>query len=166
MGALQNTAVLRRVTHQTIKKVSDDLESFEFNTVVSALMELTNALYKHRAALEGTPEWDASINTLLKLMAPVTPHIAEELWERRGQPYSIHQPEWPAYDAAAAAEDLMTIVVQVNGKVRDRLQLPVGTAEAEVKAAALASESVRRNLDGKEPRQVVYVPGRLLNIVA
>ena len=85
-------------------------------------------------------------------MAPVTPHIAEELWERRGQPYSIHQPDWPAYDAAAAAEDLMTIVVQVNGKVRDRLQLPVGTAEAEVKAAALASESVRRNMEGKEPR--------------
>jgi leucyl-tRNA synthetase len=161
----QNATELRRITHQTIKRVSDDLENFKFNTVVSALMELTNALYKHRAALEGTPEWDASVNTLLKLMAPATPHITEELWERRGQAYSIHQPPWPAYDAAAAAEDLMTIVVQVNGKVRDRLQLPAGLGEAEVKAAALASESVRRNLDGKEPRQVVYVPGRLVNIV-
>ncbi len=156
---------VRRAVHQTIKKVSDDFEAFEFNTIVSTLMELTNALYKHRAALEGTPTLAEAIDTLLKLMAPITPHITEELWERRGQPYSIHQQTWPAYDSAAAAETLVTIVVQVNGKVRDRIQLAADAGEAEAKAAALASETARRFMDGKDPRQVIYVPGRLINIV-
>ncbi len=156
---------VRRAVHQTIKKVSDDFEAFEFNTIVSTLMELTNAMYKHRAALEGTPAWANAVDTLLKLMAPITPHITEELWERRGLPYSIHQQTWPAYDAAAAAETLVTIVVQVNGKVRDRIQLAVHAGEAEAKAAALASETARRFMEGKEPRQVIYVAGRLINIV-
>jgi leucyl-tRNA synthetase len=86
---------LRRVTHQTIKRVTEDFEKFEFNTIVSGLMEMTNALYQYRAATQGTPAWDEAINTLLLLMAPVTPHIAEELWARRG-PYSIHQQAWPS----------------------------------------------------------------------
>ena len=128
-------------------------------------MEFTNALYKYRAELEGTPAWEAAVDTLLKLTAPITPHVAEELWERRGRRYSINQQSCPEYDAAAAAEDLITIVVQVNGKVRDRVQVPAGASEPEVKAAALASEGARRNMDGREPRQVVYVAGRLVNIV-
>src|SRR5262249_7061910 len=128
-------------------------------------MEFTNALYKYRAELEGTPAWEEAVDTLLKLMAPVTPHVAEELWQRRGQPYSIHQQSWPVYDAAAAAEALITIVVQVNGKVRDRVQVAAEASEPEVKAAALASEGARRNMNGAEPRQVVVVPGRLVNIV-
>jgi leucyl-tRNA synthetase len=156
---------LQRVTHQTIKKVSDDLESFEFNTVVSALMEMTNALYRQREAAESIQAWDEAVNTLLKLMAPVTPHIAEELWERRGLPYSIHQQAWPEYDPAAAAEEMITLAVQVNGKVRDRVQVPAGASEAEAKAAALASDGAQRFMEGKAPRQVVYVPGRLVSIV-
>jgi leucyl-tRNA synthetase len=156
---------LLRLTHQSIKKVSDDFERFEFNTIVSTLMEYTNALYKYRAGLAGSPVWAEAVDTLLKLVAPVTPHIAEELWVNRGRPYSIHQQAWPEYDPAAAAEELVTIVVQVNGKVRDRVQVPTGASESEVKAAALASEGARRNMDGKAPRQVVYVPGRLVNIV-
>jgi leucyl-tRNA synthetase len=161
----QSVIELRRIMHQTIKKVSDDFEAYEFNTIVSALMEYTNALYKHRAELQGSAAWDEALDTLLKLMAPVTPHIAEELWASRGRPYSIHQQSWPVYDPAAAAEALVTIVVQVNGKVRDRVQVPAEASESEVKAAALASEGARRNMDGKEPRQVVVVPGRLVNIV-
>lgn len=156
---------LRRVTHQTIRRVTDDFEKFEFNTIISALMEMANALNRHRAALQGAPAWDEAVNTLLQLMAPVTPHIAEELWARRGQPYSIHAQAWPQYDAAAAAEETITLVVQVNGKVRDRLQVPADISEADARAMALASESVRRYLNDKAPRQVVYVPGRLVNIV-
>jgi leucyl-tRNA synthetase len=156
---------LRRAMHQTIKRVSDDFQNFQFNTIISALMEFTNALYKYRAELEGAPVWDEAVDSLLKLMAPAVPHITEELWERRGRPYSIHRQSWPEYDAAAAAEEMITVVVQVNGKVRDRVQVPAGASESEVKAAALASDGARRNMDGREPRQVVYVPGRLVNIV-
>jgi leucyl-tRNA synthetase len=156
---------VRRAVHQSIQKVSDDFEHFEFNTIVSTLMELTNTLYKHRAALDGTPAWSEAIETLLKLMAPITPHITEELWARRGLGYSIHQQDWPAYDPAAAAEDLVTLVVQVNGKVRDRAQIAADASEETAKAAALASEGAQKYIEGKTPRQVIYVPGRLINIV-
>jgi leucyl-tRNA synthetase len=161
----QHERELRRVTHQTIKRAQDDLEQFQFNTVVSALMELTNALYRYRDTVENTPAWNEAIQTLLLLSAPITPHIAEELWARRGLPYSIHQQAWPKYDAALAAEDLITIVVQVNGKVRDRVQVPAGTGEAEIKAAAQATAGAQRFMEGQAPIHVVYVPGRLVNIV-
>ena len=156
---------LRRATHQTIKRVGDDLEKFEFNTIVAALMEMTNALYKYRATVSGTPAWDEAINAMLLLMAPVTPHIAEELWQRRGQPYSIHQQAWPQWDPALAAEEMITIVVQINGKVRDRFEVPAGVTEEAAKAKALATEGARRFMDGKAPQKVLYVPGRLVNIV-
>jgi len=156
---------LRRITHQTIKRVADDFGRFEFNTIVSALMELTNALYKYRATTQGTPAWDEAMNTLLLLTAPITPHIAEELWAKRKQPYSIHQQSWPQYDPAVAAEEMITIVVQVNGKVRDRVQVPVDVAEDQAKAAALASEGAKKYIDGQTPKKVLYVPGRLVNIV-
>jgi leucyl-tRNA synthetase len=156
---------LRRLTHQAIKKVSDDFERFQFNTIVSTLMELTNALYRYRETTEGGAAWDEAVDTLLLLMAPVAPHVAEELWMRRGQPYSIHQHAWPSYDPATAAEDMVTLVVQVNGKVRDRIQVPASIGEDEAKAAALDSDGARRFMDGHPPRTVVYVPGRLVNIV-
>jgi leucyl-tRNA synthetase len=95
----------------------------------------------------------------------VTPHVAEELWARRKGKYSIHTQSWPAYDADAAAEDMITVVVQVNGKVRDRVTLPADATEAEVQAAALATEGVKRNLDGQTPKKVIYVEGKLVNVV-
>ncbi|HEY4722178.1 MAG TPA: class I tRNA ligase family protein, partial [Anaerolineae bacterium] len=156
---------LRRAVHQTIKRVSDDFEAFEFNTIVSALMTLTNELYKYRESLEGTPAWDEAVTALLKMMAPITPHLAEELWAQRGLPYSIHQQAWPEYDPAAAAEDMITLVIQINGKVRDRFDAPIDISEAEAKAKALASEIVQRFMDGKEPRKIVYVRGKLVSIV-
>ncbi|MCC7359432.1 MAG: leucine--tRNA ligase [Anaerolineales bacterium] len=155
----------RRAVHQAIKKVSDDFEAFEFNTIVSTLMELTNTLHKHRPALAGAPAWEEAYTALLKLMAPITPHITEELWERRGGAYSIHQQSWPVYDAAAAAEAHITIVVQVNGKVRDRIQAAADISAEAAKAQALASEGAVKFMEGKTPRSVIYVPGRLVNIV-
>jgi leucyl-tRNA synthetase len=99
------------------------------------------------------------------MMAPITPHIAEELWEQRGLPFSIHQQPWPEYDAAAAAEELITIVLQVNGKVRDKLEVPVDTDHAEIERLALESDRIKSFLDGKPIRKVIIVPGKLVNIV-
>jgi leucyl-tRNA synthetase len=165
VAAESDTKVLRRIAHQTIKKVTNDLEAYEFNTIIAALMTMTNGLYKLREATEGSPEWNEAVDTLLLLMAPVTPHIAEELWVRRGNPYSIHQQMWPAYDAAAAAEELITLVVQINGKVRDRIEVAADISEQDAKTTALASEQVQKHLEGKEPKKIVYVTGKLVSIV-
>jgi leucyl-tRNA synthetase len=156
---------VRRKTHQTIQRVTRDMEQFEFNTIVSALMELTNTMQDARGSVEGTPEWKEAQDILLRLMAPITPHIAEELWAMAGKKYSVHQQSWPQADPAAAAEDELTLVVQVNGKLRDRITVPAGTSDEEAKAKALASDAVRKALDGKEPKQVIVVKGKLVNIV-
>ncbi len=156
---------LQRAVHQAIGRVTKDLDEFQFNTIIAALMELTNSFYRLRESCEGSSEWDDALATMVLLMAPVTPHIAEELWARRGQPYSVHTRQWPAFDAALAAEEEVTVIVQVNGKVRDRLTLPAGANEAESRAAALASPRVAEWLDGKTPRKVIVVPGKLVNIV-
>jgi leucyl-tRNA synthetase len=157
---------LRRKLHQTIQRVTRDLEDFEFNTVVSALMELTNVMMEAKdGGAVGSKEWAEAQDGLLRLMAPVTPHIAEELWQLSGKPYSVHTQAWPEADAAAAKEDEVTLVVQVNGKLRDRITVPVGISDAEAEKKALASEAVRKQLDGKKPKQVIVVRGKLVNIV-
>ncbi len=159
---------LARSTHQTIRRVTRDFEQFEFNTIISALMEFTNTLYKNReTALYATPVWEQAIDNLLLLMAPVATHLTEELWHfRKGQgAKSIHLQTWPDFDPALAAEDEVTIVVQVNGKLRERMQLPAGTGKEEACALALASEGVRKWLEGKTPRQVIFVPDKLINLV-
>jgi len=99
------------------------------------------------------------------LMAPETPHIAEELWARLGKPYSIHQQPWPEFDPELAKEDEITLIVQVNGKLRDRINVPAGISEEDAKAQALESEIVQRFMEGKQPKKVIVVPGRLVNIV-
>jgi len=157
---------LRRKAHQTIRQVTHDLEAFEFNTVVSAYMELTNEMYAARdAGLAGHETFQEAVKTLLLLMAPVTPHVAEELWQRLGMPYSIHQQPWPVYDPEAAKEEEITLIVQINGKLRDRITLPVGIDDETAKAKALESETVQRFLEGRDPRRIIVVPGRLVNIV-
>jgi leucyl-tRNA synthetase len=157
---------LRRKLHQTLRQITHDFEAFEFNTIVSALMELLNEMYKAREqGACGTPEWDETQDIYLRMMAPVTPHVAEELWEYLGKPYSIHTQPWPVVDELAAAEEQITLVVQVNGKVRDRIQVPVDIGEEQAKALALASEAVQKHLDGEPPRKVILVPGKLVNIV-
>jgi leucyl-tRNA synthetase len=113
----------------------------------------------------GTPEWQEALDVYLRMMAPVAPHITEELWFKMGKPHSIHTQSWPIVDEAAAAEDMVTFVIQVNGKVRDRIEVPVSTDEAEVKNLALASASVRKYLGEQTPHKVIVVAGKLVNIV-
>ncbi len=157
---------LRRAVHQTVKKVSEDLESFSFNTAIAALMALRNTMKEARQTpLAHTPAWDEAVEKLLLLMAPLTPHIAEELWARSGRPYSIHLQPWPQWDAQVAAEETITLVVQINGKVRDRLEVPADIGEQEAKEKALASEGAQRHTAGKKVIKVIYAPGRLVNIV-
>jgi leucyl-tRNA synthetase len=157
---------LRRKQHQTIRKVSQDMERFAFNTMIAALMEYSNYLGPARSTPVVThPAWEAALRTLVLLMAPAFPYLAEELWARIGGDYSVHQQAWPAWDDELAAEELLTIVVQVNGKLRDRFLAPADIDEAEARAQALACEGVQKHLNGKQPVKVVYVPGRLVNIV-
>jgi leucyl-tRNA synthetase len=157
---------LRRKVHQTLKRITRDFETFEFNTVISSLMELMNEMYKAReAGAAGTPEWAEAQEIYLKMMAPVTPHVAEELWSQMGKPYSIHQQSWPTVDEAATKEDSIEIPVQVNGKVRDRIVVPADANEEQIKSAALASEAIQKFLDGQEPKKVIVANGRLVNIV-
>jgi leucyl-tRNA synthetase len=157
---------LRRVAHQTIARFERDLKAFSFNTVVSAMMEFTNTIYKARdAGMADTPEWNEAIDILVKLIAPIAPHMAEELWQRMGYDYSIHQQAFPVYDEAAAKEDEITVVVQINGKVRDRVTVPADVDDEVVKQAALATDGARKFINGSQPKQVIYVKGRLVNIV-
>ena len=129
-------------------------------------MELLNEMYDARQkGVVGTAVWDEAIDIYLRMMAPVTPHIAEELWMSIGRPYSIHQQPWPKYDEEAAAEEIITLAIQVNGKVRDRITFRADAGEGEIKQAALSSEIIQQYLGGGEPQKVIIVPGRLVNIV-
>ncbi len=157
---------LRRKVHQTLKSVTQSYETFQFNTIISGLMELLNMMYDLRNGTEGTPAWDEAVDIYLRMMAPVTPHIAEELWTNvLGKPYSVHLQPWPELDEEAAKEDVVVLPVQVNGKLRDRIELPAGFSKEDAEKAALASEAVQKFLDGKDPRKVIVVPGKLVNVV-
>ncbi|GMV34123.1 leucine--tRNA ligase [Chloroflexi bacterium CFX5] len=167
LASSETLKVLRRKVHQTLRRVTHDFENFEFNTVISSLMELLNEMYKAReAGAVGAPEWNEATETYLKMMSPVAPHIAEELWTNQmGKPYSVHQQPWPQVDEAAAKEDVIEIPVQVNGKVRDRITVAAEAGEEEIKAAALASEAVQKYLEGREPKKMIVAKGKLVSLV-
>jgi len=157
---------LLRKTHQVLRAISYDYENFEFNTIVSSLMELLNEMARAKnAGAWGSPEWNESVDIYLRMLAPLCPHIAEELWERLGKPYSIHTQAWPAVNEEAARDEEITLVVQVNGKLRDRILVAPGISDADAQAKALASEAVIAALEGRPVRKVIIVPGRLVNIV-
>ena len=157
---------LRRITHKTIRKVTDDLEAFRFNTMLAALMEFNNYLLKaKKTSVVQSDAWDEALRTLILLLAPACPHIAEELWERIGQPYSVHSQPWPEWDKEAAADQVITLVVQVSGRLRDRLQVSAGIGEQEARGLALASPKVQHHIKGREVVKVVFVPDQLVNIV-
>ncbi len=160
------TRELRRQTHKAIRQATLDIEGFRFNTMISRLMELSTAMARMRdAGPVDADAWNEAVDSLLLLMAPLAPHIAEELWEHRGNAYSVHLQQWPSFDEELARDDEVEIAVQVNGKVRDRLVLAVSAAEEEARTAALALEKIAVAMGGKDPRKVIYVPGKLLNIV-
>ncbi|MFA4874460.1 MAG: leucine--tRNA ligase [bacterium] len=152
---------LARWRHKTIKRVTDDVERYHFNTAISAVMEYLNFL--QGLELRNIPA-DA-IETLILLMSPFTPHLAEELWRAAGRKTSVLSERWPSYDDAKIASSTQTIVIQVNGKLRDRIDIPAGTADDDVKAKALASDKVVAAMAGKSARNIVVVPGKLVNIV-
>jgi leucyl-tRNA synthetase len=157
---------LARLSHQTIRKVTQDLEKLRLNTMISALMEYTNYLTKTKEeGIIGEAAWKESIDTLMLLLAPTAPHLAEELWQRTGHEYSIHNQSWPKWDEALAKEEEITLVVQVNGKLRDRIAVPVSISEDEAKEKALESPRVKAHTEGKKILKTIYVPGRLVNIV-
>ncbi len=165
--AEEHIADLQRATHQTIRSVTDDLQAFSFNTAIARLMEFSNTLQKaKRTPVYGTDSWDEAVETLLLLTAPSCPFIAEELWARVGGPYSIHAQSWPEFDPELAAAETITLVVQINGKLRARMEVPADIDEKSAKEAALADENVQRHLEGRDVRRLIYVPGRLVNVVA
>jgi leucyl-tRNA synthetase len=167
----QVTRELRHMTHRTLRKVTEDIEAFKFNTLLSALMEFTNYLMKARdTAAYGTTAWDEAIDALTLMLAPETPHIAEELWQRRhggefGAATSVHTQRWPEYDPELAKADTVTLVVQVNGKVREKLEVPADITEGAARQAALASPVVQKWLEGQTVRKVIFAGGKLVNIV-
>jgi leucyl-tRNA synthetase len=157
-------AEISRRTNRTTKKVTEDLEGFRFNTALAALMEHTNYLLAVRGGV-GDDDWKDALRSFALLLAPLAPHHAEEMWAAMGETYSVHEQAWPAYDEALIAEEEITLVVQVNGKLRDRVTVPAGISEEAAKEQALASEKVRPHVEGKQIRKAVYVPGRLVNLV-
>jgi leucyl-tRNA synthetase len=157
---------LERLRHETIKRVTDDMERFKFNTVVAALMELLNGFT--RALDDRTAskrQCEATLDTMLQLLHPIAPHLTEEMWEERGHPGSLLESSWPEHDEAKLVRDRITVVVQVDGKLRERLEVDADAPEAEIREEALASEAVLRHVEGAEVARTIYVPGKLLNIV-
>ena len=151
---------LERDIHRAVQKVTTDIEHYHFNTAVAALMVL-----RSRLAESAGPTRDEGIRTLLLLLAPFAPFMAEELWARRGGTYSVHTQPWPTYDPDIAKAEEVVLVVQVDGKVRDRLTVAAGVSEDAARSAALASEKVQERLRGREVVKVIVVPGRLVSIV-
>jgi leucyl-tRNA synthetase len=167
--AVPEDAELQRATHRLVAKVTDDIERWSFNTAVAACMEFCNTLQRYRREAPSGPHqptYDAAADALLLVLAPMTPHVTAEAWERRhGEGARIHAQAWPTFDPAMARAETVTMVVQVDGKVRDRIEVDAGIGEEEAKRLALASPKVAETLDGRAPSRVVVRPPRLVNVV-
>jgi len=150
---------LLRALHKTIRKVTDDMENLRFNTALAALIELNNRL----VPLDEVPR--AVVEPFVLMLAPMAPHLCEELWERLGHERSLAYEPWPAWEERYLVEDVVEVVVQVMGKLRGRIAVPADAREDEVREKALSDEKVGRFVEGKTVRRVVYVPGKLINIV-
>jgi leucyl-tRNA synthetase len=159
-------ADLEFAIHSALKKVTEDTENFKFNTSIAAMMELTNTLAKaRRSSVYGTPEWHETLRVLNLMLAPYAPHMAEELWARTGHTSSVHLETWPKFDASKIVRNTFELVVQVSGKVRGKIEAPVGASQADVIALARGIANVASYVDGKEIVKEIYVPGKLVNIV-
>lgn len=157
---------IRRVTNQTIKKVTEDIETNHYNTAIAAAMSCVNELYKLKADSFGKHDvWQQALESIVACVAPFAPHLAEELWHQLGHSTSVHVDTWPSFDEKYLVSGTMTIAVQVNGKVRAQLEMPTDADEATVKAAADANEKIQAYTAGKEIVKAIYVPGKILNLV-
>ncbi len=157
---------LERKLHQTILKVTEDMQNFRFNTAVAALMELNNWLVRAKdTPVSQSPAWTEAIEAMLRMMAPIFPHISEELWNRIGRSDSVHLQSWPQGDPEKAEEEIITVVVQVNGKVRDKLTVTPGADAETLETQALGLDNIQKWIDGKPIRKVIVVPDKLINIV-
>jgi leucyl-tRNA synthetase len=157
---------LVRLTHQTIKRVSEDADRMRFNTMVAALMEFSNYLGKVKESGSASiPTWKNSVKTLILMLSPTAPHLAEEIWEKLGYKYSVHNQKWPEWDEALTKTEEITLVVQVNGKVRDRVMVSASIVAEEAKKMAAATDKVKPFLEGKQVVNIIYIPGKLVNIV-
>ena len=163
----KTTQELLRLTHLTIKKVTRDIEDEKFNTAVASMMEMVNGLYKIKEShgIDTSDEWRFVLESLIQILAPFAPHITEELWREMGHDDTVHVGHWPKWDEKYLKSDTMTIIVQVNGKLRAKLELPSDMDKQGVEAAALADENVQKFTNNKPPKKMVYVPGKLVNIV-
>lgn len=154
-----------RLQHKTIRKVTEDYHRLSFNTAISALMEYTNELYKLKVDGFSNEVWRDALGTLVRLLAPLAPHMSAELWQELGNDTMLEAAGWPTWDDALIVSDTMTVIVQVNGKLRAKLTLAADMDEAAVKEQALAEPNVVKFLENKQPAKVIYIPGRLVNIV-
>jgi leucyl-tRNA synthetase len=156
---------LRRAMHKTIRRLTEDVKALKFNTAIAAMMEFTNTLWTNLEQHGPSPAFHEATGTLIRLLAPFAPYVAEELWARRGGPFSVHQQSWPSYDPALTVDETITLIIQVNGKVRDRIVVSADIGDEEARRVTLESERVRKTLNGKSPKKVIVVPGRLVNVV-
>jgi leucyl-tRNA synthetase len=157
---------LLRTTHQTIKKMTDDIESNSYNTAIAAAMTMVNDLYKQKAeALNQNDAWKQALVAITALVAPFAPHMAEELWHQLGHSTTVHRDSWPKFDEKYLVQDTVTVAVQINGKVRAELQLAPDSDESAAVEAAKSNERVKAYIDGKEVVKTIYVPGKIVNIV-
>lgn len=161
----QETEVSEMLIHKTIKKVSQDLDKMNFNTAIAALMEFTNELYKLKVKGAAGESWRQATEVLLKLTAPFAPHMTEQLWADLGHQQSIHVSDWPVWDEKKLVSELMTIVVQVNGKLRASIEVPTSITEDEIKQIASQQENVLAHTKDKQIIKTIYVPNKLVNIV-
>ena len=164
----EKAKALRRKLHQTIHKVGGDIEEFAFNTAVAALMELVNEMYAYvqSGGEIGNGILSEAIESLILLLSPMTPHIADELWETIGKSGFTLEAAWPDFDPEVAKADEIELVIQINGKLRDRVTVPADSDDETLKATALAREKIKSDLEGKTIRKVIVVQGKLVNVVA
>jgi len=162
---------LRAAAHRTLRQVTEEYSEFRFNTMVAHLMELSNLLMRYRGTeIAGGAAWDEATRLLLLMLAPAAPHVSEEIWSRLAEAHgeawtSVHAQTWPAVDEAAAAQNEREVPVQVNGKLRDRVMVPVDISQADLEAAILARPKIVAALEGKKPFKVIHAGGKLVNIV-
>ena len=149
---------LLKIMHKTIKKVSEDIEAFKFNTAIASLMEFVNAIYQSGADRE-------IFLKLIIMLSPFVPHFSEEIWQRSGNKSSIFKTEWPKYDAECLIDELVTIIIQVNGKVRSKIEVPTEISEDKLKELALADEKLKPWMQNKPIKNLIVVPKKLVNIV-